>query len=137
MALGWEGGLVRLAPLDKGKHLDNACAWLNDPEVTANLLTGDTPLSRLAEEAWFDRMMKGDDRNLAFAIETLDGEHIGSARSGTSFVATARQRRARSSARRSSGARDTAPTRRGSARASRSRCRTSGSCCPRRFPTIR
>jgi RimJ/RimL family protein N-acetyltransferase len=77
MAYGWEGSKVRLVPLDKGKHLDNAVAWLNDPEVTAWLLIGDFPLSRLAEEEWFERAAKGGDSEVNFAIETLEGEHIG------------------------------------------------------------
>lgn len=35
MPYGWEGPNVRLAPLDKAKHLQNALAWMNDPEITA------------------------------------------------------------------------------------------------------
>jgi RimJ/RimL family protein N-acetyltransferase len=77
MPRGWEGEKVRLVPLDKARHLDNALAWVNDPEATAWALNGDWPVSRLAEEEFFDRMMRGSESEVAFAVETLDGEHIG------------------------------------------------------------
>jgi RimJ/RimL family protein N-acetyltransferase len=77
MAYGWEGALTRLVPLDKARHLDNALIWLNDPEVTQWLLIGDFPMTRLAEEAYFDRMSQLTDTDVAWAIETLDGQHIG------------------------------------------------------------
>src|SRR5688572_14067592 len=77
MAFGWEGELVRLVPLDKEKHLENALKWINDPEVTEWLLIGDYPMGRLAEEAYFDMISKGGDSDIGWAIETLDGEHIG------------------------------------------------------------
>ena len=77
MGYGWEGEKVRLVPLDKDKHLANAVAWLNDPEVTAWTLTGDAPITRLGEEEFFDRRMRGDAAEATFAVETLAGEHIG------------------------------------------------------------
>ncbi len=78
MAHGWEGEKVRLVPLDKGKHLDNALAWINDPEVTARTIVGDWPLMRIAEEEWFDKFAKDETKTrVGFAIETLDGHHIG------------------------------------------------------------
>ena len=81
MPYGWEGEKVRLVPLDKARHLDNAIAWLNDPEITAWTLIGDWPVGRLAEEAWFDTMSRqppiGIEDKLTFAVETLAGEHIG------------------------------------------------------------
>ncbi len=77
MAYGWEGEKVRLVPLDKERHLANAVAWLNDPEVTAWTLIGDLPITRLWEEAYFDRVMRGDPAEITFAIETLAGEHVG------------------------------------------------------------
>lgn len=77
MAYGWEGSKTRLVPLDKERHLDNALVWLNDPEVTEWVLIGDFPLTRLAEEKFFDRVTGGDEREVAFAIESLEGEHIG------------------------------------------------------------
>ena len=81
MPYGWEGEKVRLVPLDKARHLDNAMAWLNDPEITAWTLVGDWPVGRLAEEAWFDEMSRlapiGLADKVTFAVETQAGEHIG------------------------------------------------------------
>jgi len=77
MAYGWEGKLVRLVPLDKDRHLDNAVRWMNDPEVTAWLLVGDFPITKIAEAEYFDAHSKFDKNDIAFAVETLDGRHIG------------------------------------------------------------
>jgi RimJ/RimL family protein N-acetyltransferase len=77
MGYGWEGEKVRLVPLDKEKHLANAMVWMNDPEVTAWTLVGDLPITRLWEEEFFDKAMRGDGGQLTFAVETLAGEHIG------------------------------------------------------------
>lgn len=77
MAFGWEGNLVRLVPLDKSKHLENYVRWVNDPNVTDGLLIGDFPMTRLAEEEWFDQASKESRTDVVFAIETLDGQHIG------------------------------------------------------------
>lgn len=77
MEYGWSGEKVRLVPLDLGRHLENACAWMNDPEVTQFLLVGDFPMTRLAEQEWFERAMKSDGTEINFAIETLDGRHVG------------------------------------------------------------
>jgi RimJ/RimL family protein N-acetyltransferase len=77
MARGWEGEKVRLVPLDKGAHFENALAWLNDPEATAWTLVGDTPMTRLGEQEFFDNAMRPGGDNIHFAIETLEGEHIG------------------------------------------------------------
>lgn len=76
MPTGWEGELVRLVPLDKAKHLENALVWMNDPEVTAWTFQGDFPLTRLAEEEFFAQAGR-DDTSIGFAVETLAGEHIG------------------------------------------------------------
>ena len=77
MSFGWEGEKIRLVPLDIEKHLANAIKWMNDPEVTAWLLVGDFPISELSEREYFDRMMKSNDSEVAFAMETLSGKHIG------------------------------------------------------------
>jgi RimJ/RimL family protein N-acetyltransferase len=80
MSHGWEGEKVRLVPLDKARHLENALLWINDPEVTAWTLVGDTPLARLAEEEFFDRATRAHpagESDVHFAVETLGGEHIG------------------------------------------------------------
>lgn len=77
MAYGWEGELVRLVPLDKERHLENAVRWLNDPEVTQFLLIGDFPMTKLAEEKYFERYGEMREDDVAWAIETLEGKHIG------------------------------------------------------------
>lgn len=72
----WVGGRIKLVSLDPERHLDNAVRWLNDPEVTRWLLIGDFPITRLAEERWFQRMAESQ-TDVVFAIETLEGVHIG------------------------------------------------------------
>ena len=77
MGFGWQGERVRLIPLDKERHLANAIAWLNDPDITEWTLIGDTPIARLGEEEYFDRIGRGDPSEVTFAVETLASEHIG------------------------------------------------------------
>ncbi|MGE3180669.1 MAG: GNAT family N-acetyltransferase [Phycisphaerae bacterium] len=79
MSYGWTGEKTRLVPLDKSAHLDNVVRWFNDPEVTQWMLTGDFPLTKIAEETWFDKRSEfpSQPTDLVLAIETLDGEHIG------------------------------------------------------------
>lgn len=81
MSFGWEGRTVRLVPLDKERHFDNCVRWLNDPQVTAHTIVGDFPLTRIAEERFFERQMHASTKSteLTFAIETLaeHAEHIG------------------------------------------------------------
>jgi hypothetical protein len=55
---GYEGQKVRLVPLDRARHFENAVRWLNDPVVTQWTLTGDLPITRLHEEDWFNRMSR-------------------------------------------------------------------------------
>jgi ribosomal-protein-alanine N-acetyltransferase len=82
MPFGWTGKKVRLVPLDHEKHFANALRWLNDPQITRWLLIGDYPITRVAEEAYFDHAATcpptGEDpSDVLFAIETLAEEHIG------------------------------------------------------------
>lgn len=79
MSFGWEAEKVRLVPLDKEKYLENAVTWINDPKITECTLLGDWPLTRLAEEEWFDKTCKDDTKTrVGLAIETLEaGDHIG------------------------------------------------------------
>lgn len=82
MGYGWEGERVRLVPLDKELHMENMRRWVNDPDVTEMTLVGDFPFTRLAEEAWFDRacaVIPQAPDEVVFAIETLAGEHLGTA----------------------------------------------------------
>jgi ribosomal-protein-alanine N-acetyltransferase len=77
MSFGWEGEKVRLVPLDRDKHLGNAVKWFNDPEVTRWLETGDWPLTRGAEEEYFRTAERQDRASVQFAVESLQGEHVG------------------------------------------------------------
>jgi len=80
MSYGWEGELVRLVPLDKERHMENALLWMNDPAVTEWTLTGDFPITRLAEEDFFNRMTSqagAHPTDIVFGVETLAGEHVG------------------------------------------------------------
>lgn len=77
MPYGYEGSLVRLVPLDEEKHFENALRWINDPQVSEWLAVGDHPMTRLAEKEWFDNVSKLSTHQVAFAIETLQGEHLG------------------------------------------------------------
>ena len=77
MAYGWEGKKVRLVPLELERHFVNALKWINDPQITEGQLIGDFPMTSLAERAWFEARMKGSPDESMFAIETLEGRHIG------------------------------------------------------------
>ncbi len=77
MSYGWEGEKVRLVPLDRAKHLDNALRWFNDPAITEWLETGDWPLTRGEEEEFFKAAEHSGRGSVQFAVESLQGEHIG------------------------------------------------------------
>lgn len=77
MPWGWQGKRVRLVPLDRARHLENAMHWLNDPEVTQWTNIGDVPLTRLNEEEYFSKAEEGQDDEVHFAVESLEGDHIG------------------------------------------------------------
>lgn len=79
MAFGWESHRLRLVPLDVDRHFENCYRWMNTPEVTAFLLVGDFPISKLAEKDWFEEAQRRDPAQgeIIFAIELLDGTHIG------------------------------------------------------------
>jgi RimJ/RimL family protein N-acetyltransferase len=74
MPYGLQSARVRLVPPDKEKHMENYLLWLNDYEITENLLLN-PPLTRENQAAWFERSSEGE---VTFAIELLDGTHLGS-----------------------------------------------------------
>ncbi len=63
--------------MDFDRHFENALIWINDPDNSEWLVVGDYPISRLAEKDWFERCQREDESGAHFAIETLEGEHIG------------------------------------------------------------
>jgi len=81
MPNGWEGQKMRLGPRDLERHLENCVRWLNDPQVTAWLLSGDYPMTRLAERDFFEKVCRPGPApdTVVFAIQPLDegDEHIG------------------------------------------------------------
>ena len=76
MAYGLEGELVRLVAMDLDRHLETYLAWLNDTEITDGLLMGCYPQSRQAQRDFMTNHRDGP-KGIIFAIETLDGQHIG------------------------------------------------------------
>ncbi|MCH7905602.1 MAG: GNAT family N-acetyltransferase [Armatimonadetes bacterium] len=77
MGLGWDGELIRLVPLDFERHFENCYRWINDEEVNRWLCAGDFPMTRLGEREWFEKAQQPSDSTVHFAIETLDGKHVG------------------------------------------------------------
>lgn len=77
MAFGWEGEKVRLVPIDIEKHLENYVLWLNDPEITATLSFGEFPMTLKEERKVLERLAQNSKTEVVFAIETLEGRHIG------------------------------------------------------------
>jgi RimJ/RimL family protein N-acetyltransferase len=73
--VGLQGEQVRLVPVDRAHHFDNALRWMNDPEVTRFLMltTGVTPGM---EAEWFERVQKRD-TDFVWAIHDDRGRHIG------------------------------------------------------------
>jgi RimJ/RimL family protein N-acetyltransferase len=73
-----EGKLVRLRPMEP-EDRDRFYQWMNDDEVK-EFLGARYYISRLAEGEWLAARTKEpvSYANLHFAVETLDGRHIGS-----------------------------------------------------------
>jgi len=72
---GLEGKLIRLVPIHLEKHLSNYTRWVNDPDVCENLLL-EFPIPAHVEKEWLDRLSR-EPNDVVFAIETLDGTHLG------------------------------------------------------------
>ena len=71
-----EGKLVRLRAVEP-EDAENACRWMNDREVTRNLMAR-YPLSLESEREWVKSAASPlDFANARFAVETKDGVHIG------------------------------------------------------------
>jgi [ribosomal protein S5]-alanine N-acetyltransferase len=78
-AYGWAGEKVRLVPLDKDRHYENAVRWLNNPLITAWTLMGDYPLTRLQETDYFEKASRPSETDVSLAVELLGepNDHIG------------------------------------------------------------
>jgi ribosomal-protein-alanine N-acetyltransferase len=74
--VGLTGDHVRLVPLDRTLHLDNALRWLNDPEVSA-CLEQNLGVTRRQEEEFFERMEARRETDFVWAILSEENRHIG------------------------------------------------------------
>lgn len=72
----YKGTKIQLKPLER-KHLAQCVEWLNDPEVT-EFLTISEPMGMEGEQRWYDNYLKDDSMKI-YALETIDGNHIGNA----------------------------------------------------------
>jgi len=74
--VGLKGEHVRLVPLDRALHLENALRWFNDPEISESLKQN-LGVTRRQEEAFFERMETQRETDFVWAIETEEDQHIG------------------------------------------------------------
>jgi ribosomal-protein-alanine N-acetyltransferase len=74
--VGVRGEHVRLVPPDRTLHLENALAWLNDPEITATIKMS-LGVTRRQEELFFDQIETKRDNDFVWAIVDPDDRHIG------------------------------------------------------------
>ncbi len=72
-----KGKKVILRPLSL-KDAPRFCEWLKDPEATKFLSTHGQPPPSLKEERQWIAEQRRSKKNLVLAIDTVDGEHIGS-----------------------------------------------------------
>ena len=70
------GKRIVLCALQKERHLENSTRWVNDPENRRTLFL-QQPLAPENNSSWLEHAAQGN-TNQTFAIELLDGTHIGS-----------------------------------------------------------
>lgn len=71
------GEKLNLVLMDTARHLPNALRWINSPELRDLLGSGEMPVTRADEEQYFSNLATGNPHKLHLAIETKDGQHIG------------------------------------------------------------
>lgn len=69
-----EGDRLKLVSLEP-KHFDNTLRWINDPSVAIGLGRA-VPTTMHQHQRWYEAML-ADRTQVAFAIETKEGEHVG------------------------------------------------------------
>lgn len=75
----FSGERIRLRAVEKS-DIEHVMTWVNDTEVTRWLPDLQLPVSRLAEEAYLDRVVDREHpRDRHYAVETLAGEYLGAA----------------------------------------------------------
>ncbi len=78
--LGWTSERLRLVPLEPDRHLEATYRWINDPQVAQFLPDGEFGFTRPRQQSWFDdnsRTAAKGQAPVVFAVELLDGTHIG------------------------------------------------------------
>jgi ribosomal-protein-alanine N-acetyltransferase len=68
---------IRLRRVDPVRDLEDRYRWMNDPAVTATLGMRPARLSREEIRAFLERSAQSTQVSAEFAIETLEGVHIG------------------------------------------------------------
>ena len=71
------GERVRLRRVDPARDLDDRYRWMNDPETNRFLGMRPQQLSREEIRRWLESVAASAAESAEFAIETLDGRHIG------------------------------------------------------------
>jgi len=72
-----KGKKIVLRPL-KISDAERFCQWLDDPEVTKFLSIYDLPKPTVKEEKVWIRSSRKDKKSFRLAIDTIEGQHIGS-----------------------------------------------------------
>ena len=67
------GKRIRLRAAEKS-DIDTFCRWVNDPEVTENLMMV-YPMSKVEEEHWFENMLQKPPSNHVLVIDIRDEEN--------------------------------------------------------------
>lgn len=63
--------------MEEERHFENAVRWINDLTNTKWLAAPEFPMTRLKEQEWFEVRCRAGHDEANWAIESLDGEHIG------------------------------------------------------------
>jgi RimJ/RimL family protein N-acetyltransferase len=74
--VGLKGERVRLVPIDRTLHLENALEWFNDPEITATLKFN-LGISRRQEEQFFERLDGQGESGFHWGVLDEGERHIG------------------------------------------------------------
>ena len=76
---GWNGERIKLVPFERDRHFENTYRWINNPDLTQWINGDDFPYPRPRQHDWFDELHRDakTGRQFVFAIELLDGTHIG------------------------------------------------------------
>lgn len=73
---GWKGERVRLVPLERPLHLENALRWLNDTSIVATV-EFNWGVTRRQEELFFERIETERESELHWAILDDSDVHVG------------------------------------------------------------